>query len=55
MMNHDTDSQKVNETRKDNESLTYETPMITDQGSLTELTLATTGSFTDGNGFGGGS
>jgi hypothetical protein len=32
----------------------YEPPMITDQGSLTELTLASLGTFTDGAGFGGG-
>jgi hypothetical protein len=32
----------------------YEPPLITDQGSLTELTLATNGTLSDGTGFGGG-
>ncbi|HLI58772.1 MAG TPA: lasso RiPP family leader peptide-containing protein [Solirubrobacteraceae bacterium] len=34
---------------------TYEAPAIVDHGSLAELTLASTGSYTDGAGFGGGS
>lgn len=34
--------------------LRYETPAIVDHGSLAELTLASTGSYTDGAGLGGG-
>lgn len=33
----------------------YEAPTVVDHGSLAELTLASIGSYTDGNGFGGGS
>ncbi len=33
----------------------YERPAVVDHGSLSELTLASMGSYTDGNGFGGGS
>jgi hypothetical protein len=37
------------------EEVTYEAPTVVDHGSLAELTLHTTGSYTDGAGFGGGS
>ena len=33
----------------------YERPAVVDHGSLAELTLSATGSYTDGSGFGGGS
>jgi hypothetical protein len=33
----------------------YEPPTVVDHGSLAELTLHSTGSYTDGAGFGGGS
>ena len=37
------------------EEIAYEAPTVVDHGSLAELTLHTTGSYTDGAGFGGGS
>ena len=37
------------------EEATYEAPTVIDHGSLAELTLHTSGSYTDGAGFGGGS
>jgi hypothetical protein len=37
------------------EETAYEAPTVVDHGSLAELTLHTTGSYTDGHGFGGGS
>ena len=47
------------DTRPENEESTearaYEAPTVVDHGSLAELTLASSGSYTDGNGFGGGS
>jgi hypothetical protein len=33
----------------------YEAPTVVDHGSLAELTLHTSGSYSDGAGFGGGS
>jgi hypothetical protein len=50
------DSNRINEPADDREVARpdYEPPMIIDQGSLTELTLASVGTFTDGGGFGGG-
>jgi hypothetical protein len=42
-----------NEERTD--EATYEAPTVVDHGSLAELTLHTSGSYTDGAGFGGGS
>lgn len=37
------------------EEAAYEAPTVVDHGSLAELTLASSGSLTDGAGFGGGS
>jgi len=37
------------------ETPAYEQPTVVDHGSLAELTLHTSGSYTDGAGFGGGS